>query len=339
VSRTCTFKELKDLLIQIFCAHGFSKQHATILASNCAMAEADGTSSHGLFRMSHYIQTVKSGYANALAVPEVFEAAPGVLRADARNGFVQIAIEEARGQLIEKAKTNGIAVLMVRNSHHLGPLYLDIEAFADQGLVALAVVNSLAVVAPPGAKRAVYGTNPMAFAAPRETGGPIFFDQSSSTIALGEVQLAMQEGRLLDDKTGIDAKGNVTGSPQSILDGGALLTFGGHKGASIALMVEILCAALVGADFSYEVDHEGFCGAKTARTGETIILIDPKAGAGKLRPFESRVSELARALKAAGQSRVPGERRLQSRATAMGAGLTVPVAQWDQLIGLLKPSH
>lgn len=328
------FAEVQSLLASIFRRHGFSWEDAALLASNCATAEADGSASHGLFRMKHYVDTVRSGYADAKAAPVVVDAGSGVVRVDASNGFALVAIREARCLLAEKARRNGVAILLVRNSHHLGALYLDIEEFAREGFVAITLVNSEAAVAPPGAHRAVYGTNPMAFAVPCEPGGPVFFDQSSSTMALGEVQMAAEEGRRLPEGTGIDAQGRSTGDPHSILNGGALQTFGGHKGASIALMVEIMCAALGGGAFGYEVDWTGHAGAMTARTGETIVLIDPSAGSDGLRPFSRRVGELLQAVKEAGQDRVPGERRLASRAVAMRQGIPVDGHLWRELTAL-----
>lgn len=329
------FEQVKVLVGRILRAQGFSPSDAALLARNCVTAEADGSISHGLFRVRHYLDTIRSRYADAKAEPTIEDVAPGILRVDAANGFALIAIEKARDRLCAKARTNGIAALLVRNSHHLGALYLDIEEFVREGFVALALVNSEAMVAPPGAARAVYGTNPVAFGAPRLTKGPVFFDQSSSTTAFGEVQMAAREGRLLPDGTGIDAGGNVTGDPAAILDGGALLTFGGHKGASIALMVEILCAALVGGDFSYEVSWKDHPGAVTAKTGETIILIDPVAGAVHGRPFIERLDGLIAALKAAGQHRVPGERRLECRKEAMAHGMEISDSVWADLSELL----
>lgn len=112
------------------------------------------------------------------------------------------------------------------------------------------------------------------------------------------------------------------------------MTFGGYKGASIALMVEVLCAALVGADFSHEVDWSKNPGAVTARTGETIILIDPSIGAEALPATASRVDVLVSTLRAAGQEHIPGERRLQLRALHQGR-VTIPEADWMGLHKLL----
>lgn len=326
---TLPVDEAEAAVVRVLVGNGFSAGNAAILARNCIAAERDGSRSHGLFRLAHYVSTARSGYVDGAAVPVVHDVAPGFLRVDAANGFAQVAIDKARGQLIDKARQQGIAVLAIRRSHHLGALYLDVEPFAEQGFVALAVVNSIPVVAPPGGHRGVFGTNPMAFAAPREGRPPLVFDQASSSMAFGEIQIAAREGRILSGDTGVDASGTPTGDPQAILDGGAINTFGGHKGASIALMVELLCAGLAGADFSFEIEW-GTPGAHTARTGETIILIDPACGAAEERSFARRVNQLVQALAAAGQERVPGDRRIAARERS-GDSVVIDDDDWQAI--------
>lgn len=322
-----------DLVERILISHGYSPNSAGILAQNCVSAQQCGSKSHGFFRLKDYISTLKSGYVNGSPKPQIFDVAPGFVRVDADNGFAQIALASVRELLVEKASTNGVAILAIRNSHHLGALYLDIEDFAREGFVAIAVVNSIAVVAPPGARRGVYGTNPIAFAAPRINAAPLVFDQASSTIAHGDLQVAAKEGVTLPADTGIDSDGNPSGDPSAILNGGALSTFGGHKGASIALMIEILCAALVGAEFSYEVDWSGHEGAKSARTGETIILINPQAGSTGLPVLAARVDALVAELMDAGQARIPGARRADARSQS-GNFVLMDDAQWKALCAM-----
>ena len=331
------FVEVVSLVTEVFEALGFSGHDAQLLATNCVTAEADGSTSHGLFRIPHYVATIKSGYASATADPIVEDIAPGVLRVDADNGFALLAVRKAASRLADKARTNGVAVMQVRNSHHLGALYLDIESFAREGFIALAVVSSGALVAPPGGRHAVYGTNPMAFATPRQSGGPVFFDQSSSAMAYGEVEMAARDGRMLPDDAGIDVHGNPTGDPNAIINGGALSTFGGHKGASVAFLIEVLCSGLVGADFSFEVSREP--GAKTSRTGETIIIVDPSIGRSEKTLFASRIEGLIAALKDAGQHRVPGERRLLAREQSQSTGIEIESTFWSDLNSLACRSH
>ncbi len=336
--RSISFDELHNLLARIFVRHGCSPRVADILAWNCASAERDGTLSHGVFRMPGYVSTLKSGWVDGCAEPVVHDAAPGFIRVDAANGFAQVALADARDLLVRKARTNGIAVLAIRNSHHFGALSLDVEPFAEEGLAALSLVNSMRSVAPYGAHAAVYGTNPIALAAPRESAAPFVFDLATSTRSNGDVQIAAREGHTLPPGTGIARHGQPTGDPGAILDGGALLPFGGHKGSTIAMMVEILCAALVGGQFSYEVDLSGHPGAQTPRSGQTVIVIDPCAGSQGLAPFGHRVDQLIATIREAGQDRLPGDRRHAARSSIEITGITLPATTLQSLEDYLSDS-
>lgn len=189
--------ELQALLTQIFLRHGTSAEVAAVLAANCASAQRDGAESHGIFRIPGYLSTLASGWVNGQAVPQVQDVAPGYVAVDACNGFAQPALQAARGLLIDKARRNGIALLAIRNSHHFAALWPDVEPFAREGLVALAFVNSMACVVPTGGHKALFGTNPIAFAAPRTGGDPLVFDLATSAIAHGDVQIAARAHELL----------------------------------------------------------------------------------------------------------------------------------------------
>lgn len=324
------FADLVDLLARIFAAHGCSTRVAAILAENCAGAERDAAHSHGLFRIEGYVSTLQSGWVDGAAAPVIKDDGGSLIRVDAANGFAQSALALVTPIAMERVRTHGACVVAISRSHHFAALWPDVEPFARQGLVALSMVNSMAVVVPQGAQRPVYGTNPLAFAAPREDGGILVFDQAVSTMAHGDVQIARREGRTLPPGTGVDASGAPTDDPAAVLDGGALLAFGGHKGASIALMIEIMAAALTGGAFSHEVDWSAHPGAQTPCTGQVLILIDPARGAS-LDGFTARVEVMLRALSEAGQERLPGDRRFAARARAMAEGVPVPREKMEQL--------
>lgn len=325
-------EELTDVLARIFVRHGCSEKVARLVAKNCAIAERDGAHSHGIFRVAGNVSTLDSGWIDGKAVPMVEDVAPGFLRADAMNGYTLVALDAARDLLIEKARTNGTAVLAIRNSQHFGALWPDIEPFAREGFVAISMVNSMACVVPFGGNKPVYGTNPFAFAAPRMTGDPIVFDQASSAMANGDVQIAAREGRELPKGAGVDAQGHPTTDPQKVLDGGALLTFGGYKGSSIAMMIEIMGAALTGGKFSFEVDWSANPGAVIPHTGQFILLIDPAQGAA--RPFAARVEELVSHLRDAGVERLPADRRYAHRRKAERDGIPLDDTDFARLKAL-----
>ncbi|VVN93560.1 Ldh family oxidoreductase [Pseudomonas fluorescens] len=319
VSQNLSFEALTGLLEKIFLRHGTSAEVARVLAQNCAGAERDGAHSHGVFRIPGYVSTLQSGWVNGQAVPVVEDVASGFVRVDAGNGFAQPALEAARALLVEKARSAGIAVLAIRNSHHFAALWPDVEPFAYEGLVALSVVNSMTCVVPHGADRPLFGTNPIAFAAPRADGEPIVFDLATSAIAHGDVQIAARKGERLPVGMGVDSLGQPTQDPKAILEGGALLPFGGHKGSALSMMVELLAAALTGGNFSFEFDWSNHPGGRTPWTGQLLIVIDPSKAAGQ--SFAERSQELVRQMHGVGLKRLPGDRRHQQRAKAATDGI------------------
>jgi delta1-piperideine-2-carboxylate reductase len=323
------YEDLVALLERIFLRSGVSKHNASILAENCAGCERDGSLSHGIFRMPGYVSSLNSGWVDGKAVPEVEDVGPAFVRVDAKGGFTQPAFFAARPLFIEKVKQNGVAVLAIRRSHHFSALWPDVEPFADEGLVALTAVNSMACVVPHGGRKAVFGTNPIAFASPREGSAPFVFDQASSAIAHGDVQIAARSGHELKTGMGVDRDGQPTNDPKAILDGGALLPFGGHKGNSIALMVEILSAALTGGYFSGEFDWSGHKGAQTPFTGQFFVVIDPERGGNNV--FAHRVSEICDLVLEAGQDRLPGDRRHLTRAKAAREGIPLSAKNHEML--------
>ncbi|MCS4251664.1 Ldh family oxidoreductase [Pseudomonas sp. BIGb0164] len=328
-SATIGFAKLVALLHAIFVRHGTSPEVAAILAHNCASAERDGAHSHGIFRIPGYLSTLASGWVNGKAVPVVTDVASGFVRVDAGNGFAQPALEAARALLVEKARSAGIALLAIHNSHHFAALWPDVEPFAEQGLVALSVVNSMTCVVPHGADRPLFGTNPIAFAAPRADGLPIVFDLATSAIAHGDVQIAARKGERLPPGMGVDSLGQPTQDPKAVLEGGALLPFGGHKGSALSMMVELLAAALTGGNFSFEFNWVDHPGARTPWTGQLLILIDPSKTAGQ--SFAERSQELVRQMHAAGLRRLPGDRRHRTRARSDQQGIEVDAEELARL--------
>ena len=234
--------------------------------------------------------------------------------------------------LVEKARSAGIAVLAIRNSHHFGALWPDVEPFAYEGLVALSVVNSMTCVVPHGARRPLFGTNPIAFAAPCAGSDPIVFDMATSAMAHGDVQIAARKGEQLPDGIGVDSEGQSTRDPQKILEGGALLPFGEHKGSALSMMVELLAAALTGGNFSWEFDWSQHPGAKTPWTGQLIIVIDPSKAEGN--HFAARSRQLVEQMQAVGVSRMPGERRFREREASAREGVSLTVQELEQLQAL-----
>ncbi len=330
---TLTFDELRSLVASVFERHGTTPENARIVAAVVAAAERDGSRTHGLFRMPGYVSTLKSGWVDGRAVPLVTDIAPGLVTVDASNGFAQPALAAGTPLLRKKARTQGIAAMAIRNSHHFAALWPDVEPFGEEGFISLAVVNGRSRIAPWGAKRKFFGTNPMAFACPRSGGPPLVWDQASAMVAHGEILLAAKQGHPVAEGVGIDSQGMPTRDAKEILDG-AILPFGGHKGSSIAFMVEILAAALTGGRFGYEDTSAAFPGAMTSNAGECLIVIDPSRTAGN--GMAERLTELFAKLSEAGVQRLPGDLRYELRRKSLREGISIPEEIYETVLGLLR---
>eukprot|EP00536_Pseudo-nitzschia_multiseries_P005955 jgi/Psemu1/254944/estExt_Genewise1Plus.C_1210089 len=307
--------------------------------------ERDGCHSHGLFRVPGYCQALLSGRVDGSILPKVHDAAPGVVRVDAGGGYAPPAILAGRDLAIRKVRENGISCLAIHNSVHFAALWWEVESLANEGIVALAFVNSRSFVAhQPGGKRKLYGTNPMAFGFPRatdassdnnETKGPLVWDQASAAMARGEIQLCERDGRTLPEGVAIDPDGQPTTCPEAALVG-FLLPFGGHKGSAIAMMVELMAAGLTGSQFSFEAHDNNtdpeYSNGPTNH-GELIILIDPVVTSGGNGYLDHCELLFKRILEEEG-TRLPSTRRYANRKKTPWEGVSIPRNLYDEIIAL-----
>jgi len=291
-------------------------------------AERDGATSHGFFRLPGYVADLANGWVDGRAEPVVEDAVPGLVRVDAANGYAQVALADGRDRFVAKARTQGIAALAIRNSHHFAALWTDVEPLAEAGLVAFAFGNGRSRVVPFGGGRRLFGTNPMAFACPRRNGPPMVWDQASSMMAHGEVMLAAMHGKPIPEGAGFDAAGRPTTAADAVLAGGALGPFGGYKGSAIALMIELMGGALTGGDLGFEDRSGAFTGAQSSSAGEYLLAIDPARSGGGA--FLDRTEALFQRLTRDG-ARLPGDRRYVNRERALAEGIRIEPEQLDAL--------
>ena len=306
-----SLEQIFALAYQAVCDHGCDHDNADALADTIMRAERDGSVSHGLFRLPAYIKALKSGKANGNAKPKITQATAALIKCHGDNGFAPIAQRVALPHLITAAKTQGIAMLAITHTHHMAALWPEVEALAEQNLAGFACVSYMPAVAPAGAKKALFGTNPISFAWPRKNKSPMVFDMATASQAMGEVQLAAREGHKVPEGTGLDAKGNPTTDPEKIANGGVLLPFGGYKGAAIAMMVELLAGGLIGEAFSYEAKARDNGDGGPPQGGQFILALNPELTAGE--EWETHCENFFQKLLELEGTRLPGERRHKNR--------------------------
>ena len=321
--------EVHALATEIFRAHGGSPEQTRAVADTVTAAERDECESHGLFRVPGYVASIRSGKVDAAAEPAVTRLAPAVVRVDGAHGFAPLALEAGREPLIEAAREQGVAALAITDVYHFAALWPETEALAERGLAAFAFVAAMAYVAPAGGTKPLYGTNPMSFAWPRAGRPPLVFDQASSASARGEIMLHERDGKPIPEGWGLDAAGDPTTDPAAAL-AGAQLPFGGYKGASIALMIELLAGALVGDLFSFEASEVDNGDGGPPRGGELVIAIDPARCSRGGDPVRRAEALFARVLAQEG-ARLPSDRRYAARLRTPVEGVSIPRRLYDAL--------
>jgi delta1-piperideine-2-carboxylate reductase len=306
-----SLQEIFDLAKKTLLANGCDEETVNILSDLIMKAERDGSLSHGLFRLPAYVTGLKSGKINGKGRPEVKKISPSVIKVSGNNCLAPVVLNKSIPELIKAAKENGVAVLAINNSHHMAAMWHETEMIAEQGLVAFACTSYKPAVAPAGAIKPLFGTNPISFAWPRPGQTPVVFDMATASMAMGEVQVAKREGHKVPIGTGLNKEGKETTDPGEIADGGVLLPFGGYKGSGIAMMVELLAGALVGDNFSYETAAKDNNDGGPPSGGEFILAISPDKLSGD--DWNKHSDKFFDKMKSMDGVRLPGERRHKNR--------------------------
>ena len=324
-----TLKQAYDLVFSCLLHNGCNEENAAAAAHRMTQAEGDRCHAHGLFRLPWYVEGVKSSRVNGCASPQVKKLAPSVVRVDGDNGFAPLAQQVAHKPLVDCARENGIAVLALTNMFHIAAMWPEVEALAEDGLCGIAVTASYPYVAPAGGLIALFGTNPMGFSWPRPNDSPMVFDQASSAIARGEIQIAARDGRRVPVTAGMGPNGESTTDPNIVLKG-AQLGFGGYKGASLAMMVELLAGPHIREYLSFEAEADDAGLAGPPKGGELMIAIDPARFGNATQIIAHGETLFQEVLKQDG-TRLPGDRRLAAREITQREGVNIPKSLYEEI--------
>lgn len=326
MSTILTIDEAEALAMAALQATRVAPDLAQYTARALVLAERDGLASHGLARLPYYLAQARSGKIDAAARPTI-ERDEAVIRVDAAHGLAFPAVALGCEAAIRVARELGMAVVSVTRSHHFGVAGHAVEGPARAGFVALAFSNSPAAMAPWGGSQPLYGTDPIAFGAPRAQDDPLLIDMSLSHVARGKVMLAQKSGEAIPEGWALDAKGSPTTDAEAAM-AGTMLPMGGAKGAALALMVELLTAGLAGANFAYEAGSMFDDKGPPPSLAHFILVIDPRRFAGD---FTDRAEAMFAAMTEQAGVRLPGTRRFAARA-ASNETISVP----DALIADLR---
>lgn len=311
--------EIETLARRKLAACGAGDIAAASVARSVRRAEEDGLGSVGLGYLGTYLSHLRSGKVDGRAEPRVERPRAGTVPADAGHCFAHPAFDRASPVLVSAARETGTATLAIRRSYSIGVVGHPVEDIAAEGLIALAFTNSPANMAPWGGRKPLFGTNPLAFAAPRAGKPPLVIDLATTQVAKVTLTAAARRGGPLPEGWAFDAEGRPTTDPAAAL-AGSMAPFGGAKGAMLALIVEILAAGLAGAAFSKDASPYARADGPPPGVGQCIIAFDPSAFSPD---FPERIEGLFAAIAAQDGARLPGDRRLSARMTARAHGVDV----------------
>lgn len=337
---------LIDLCTKIFQKVGLPEREALDASRVLSSADARGIKSHGVARLKMYLKGLEGGVIKTTLNPTILLETPTTLAIDAEGCLGQSISIQMMNSAISKAKNNGIGVAVCRNSNHFGIAGFYSEMAAREGMIGIALTNTAALGVPTFGREAMFGTNPIAFAAPGMDDDIFSLDMATTCVPRGKIEVYKRMGKEipLGWAVGIDGKG--TTDPVSLLNnmvaqkGGGLMPLGGegelfsgYKGYGLAVLVDILTGVLSGGSFGRDVKDGPVA---TARVCHFFMALD----IGKFRnlnAFKEDISTLLRKLKempkAKGQERVyyAGLKEHEREKKSKKEGITLELEVWKTL--------
>ena len=253
--RVFPVERLIEFSVRVFEHFGVLREDALVAANVLAAADLRGIDSHGVARLHTYFDMLELGRINPRPKPTIVRQTPSTATFDGDNGLGLVVGPKANELAMDKAASAGSGWVSVRNTNHYGIAGWYVMQALERDLIGWAMTNSTKLVAPLWGAERMLGTNPIAIAFPGLHEPPIVIDLATCSAAYGKIEIARRKGQAIPEGWAIDRDGRSTRDPQAMIDGGAILPLGsdrergGHKGYSLALMVDVLSAVLSGANW------------------------------------------------------------------------------------------
>jgi len=319
---------------------GASRDDAAHVAASLVTANLCGYASHGVFRLAQYHEWWKLGLLKPAAQPAIAEERGFATIVDGRHAFGQVVARLASQVALRKARAGGIAVVVAKNSNHVGRLADSVEFLKEGGLIGFAAVNDSGAgqcVVPWGGMDGRLATNPIAVGMPGGDGPGILFDFSTSAAASGKIRQLLLQQKETPEGWLVDPTGLPTRDPASLFrePHGFLLPAGGHRGYALSLLVEVLAGILSGAGCANPDP------GPEEMNGLFVLAVDPSWFL-PLDTFRTHVDELtayvktSRPLAGVGPVHIPGERSRDETARGQQTGITLDETSCASIASVLR---
>jgi LDH2 family malate/lactate/ureidoglycolate dehydrogenase len=327
-------RRLSELATAVLAAVGVPDADARLVADSLVTADLWGHQSHGVLRLSWYVNRIRAGVMRAVTAPETVSDTGPLAVIDGHDGVGQVLAAHAAREAAGRAHTHGVGVVAVRNSNHFGTAAYFTRMAARDGCVAILATNASPAMAPWGGRRKTVGTNPWSIAAPAGRHDVVVMDIANTAVARGKVYLARQRGEPIPAGWAIDPDGAPTTDPAAAI-AGVVLPMAGHKGYAIALMMDVLSGVLTGSGFGTAVSGP-YQSERRSGCGHLFIALDVAAFGdpdGFARRMERLVAEVKSVPLAQGFDEVffPGELEVRAAREHLQQGLSLPRQTLDDL--------
>lgn len=319
ISSAILYQQVAGVLV----AAGLPSETAALEAGIMVEADLQGVPSHGVRMLPGLLQALRDGRVRAQPRLRLLREFGATCLLDGDNGPGRCVASRAMDEAVERAQSAGVGVCLAIHTSHWGRAHFYAAKAARQGMVGICTTNGMPCMAVWGAKGRVIGNNPLAIAVPRGAEeDPVVLDMAMSQAAVGKVSTWLREGREIPANWGLDAEGKASNDARAILTG-AVLPFGGHKGAGLALMLELLTAALAGGAFGNEIEAGDRSGIDPDSC-KLFIALNPEAFGGR-EFLAGRVNDYLAYLGLAAAETAPftwpGQRGWAARAENMEKGV------------------
>ena len=314
---------------------GMDVEDAGDAARILVYADMFGIHTHGVERILSYGERLRIGGITARPDITANALTPSIISIDGDNGLGPLIGMRALRAAMDAAKTNGLALALVRGSNHFGPICPYSYIAAQDGFATLIGSNATTTIAPWGGSEAKLGNNPFGFGIPNPGGDPIMLDMAMSVAARAKIRSAAKAGEPIPDSWATDRDGKPTTDPVAALNG-FLQPVGGHKGYGLALAVDLIAGLLSGAAYLSHVKSWVDTPEEPQNVGHYFLLIDT-ARIGSVDWLESRMTDFTSILHDTAPAdpqvpvQVPGEREMQSFRRAQMQGIRISKDLWTAL--------
>lgn len=332
----------EDLVLfcrKAFMAGGVSADDASDCAEVLVASDARNIPSHGIARLQRYLNGLKQGSMNADALPEIIRESPVSVLMDAKGGLGAPVSKKTMKLVLDKAEESGMAFGTVRNSNHFGISAYYAMMALERDMIGISMTNTAALGVPTNGRQVMFGTNPIAFAAPADREKSFVLDMSTTVVTRGKIEVYHRESKELVPGWAVDKEGRSVREAGPLLDdmlyrrGGGIVPLGGdseitggHKGFGLAMMVDIMTGVLSGSAWGPDIYDSQESSAKVSHCFGAMkidLFMEP-------REFRKNMDKMLgdiRAMKPAeGQDRVyfAGLKELEAEAEASRSGVVLP---------------